>query len=47
MFLKAGESGLGGYCIYCPVCGWGEGGGLEQEKVDELHKLLVESVKAP
>lgn len=35
------------YSIYCPICEWGEGGGLEKEKVEELQKLLVETVKTP
>lgn len=45
MLLNAGPSGIGGYSIYCPVCQWGEGGGLEQEKVEELRKLYAEKVK--
>lgn len=38
----------GAYCIYCPVCEWGEGGGLlPKDKTDTLRKLLVESLKSP
>lgn len=47
MLLNAIGNGVGGYSIYCPVCNWGEGGGLEQEKVEELRKLYAESVKTP
>jgi len=32
-----------GYSIYCPVCSWGEAGGLQKGKAEELRKLLVES----
>jgi hypothetical protein len=46
-FLNAKDTNLGSYSIYCPVCEWGEGGGLEQEKVDELRKLYAETVKTP
>lgn len=44
-FLNAG-TGIGGYSMYCPVCDWGEAGGLPQDKVEELRKLYIESVKA-
>lgn len=45
-FFGAGDSELGAYSIFCPVCGWGDGGGLEKAKVEELQKLYVETVKA-
>jgi len=48
MFHNAADTNhVAGYSIYCPICEWGEGGGLEQEKVDELRKLYAESVKIP
>ena len=37
-----GPGELDAYSIYCPVCEWGEGGGLPKDKVEELRKLFVE-----
>lgn len=31
---------LDGYSIYCPLCSWGEGGGLDKDHSKELSALL-------
>jgi hypothetical protein len=33
------EVGIAGYSIHCPLCGWGEGGGLEPERARYLLSL--------
>jgi len=38
-------SDRGDYLIYCPVCGWGEGGRLSEDKAKELRKLLLVNQK--
>jgi len=39
VLIFKGKGDLDAYSIFCPLCGWGEGGGLDKQQSKELVAL--------